>query len=105
MYRMLFPLAAAAALVLCASNPAPSRASWLSQALHERFDQDQPATYYDPVAPYYYTPAAPEVGVVPGYTYPATPGYVPYAYSPEWHGHWDHDHHWHDRYEHHEHHR
>lgn len=106
MRKLLFPSAAVLALTLAAAAAGPARASWLSEALHAAADRDQTVTYYDPVAPYYYptpTPAPVVVPVTPGYTYYETRGYVPYAYQPHYHGHWDRDHRWHEWHEHHDH--
>jgi hypothetical protein len=121
MRKFLFAAVAASALALTL-NPAPAKASWLSQLLHSYLNPGYPGAYYPyspgyPGAYYSYGPAyaAPVYPVVPPvysnvppvYSYPWYRSYsVPYvppyrAYWPRgpyvnpwrsWHG-------WHERHE------
>jgi hypothetical protein len=65
------------ALGITAATPASSQASWLSEALHRRYDPD----YY---GAYYYAPAYPYDGPAYDYSYPAPyyDGYAAPYYAP-----------------------
>jgi hypothetical protein len=80
-------------LGLIGATPAKANASWLSQALHARFDPYYYGGYYAPGYVYpsynYYSPTY----VYPGYGYNYRPGVSFWwgsgpRYSRGWHGHW-----------------
>jgi hypothetical protein len=98
--------------------PAKANASWLSEALHQRFDPAYYGPAYSSYSPLPYTYNAPDY-YVPGYSYYYTPGYTYYSpgsvaplyvahyrwYGNRYYGHHDWHHGWygHHGYGHHHH--
>ncbi len=114
MRRFMFAGAAALALAFVAAVPAQSRASWLSQFLHSRFDPDYYAAPAYPYGAYDYAPPAVDYYAPPAvdyyspptvyYTEPYYYGYVGPSYywrsGPRYYGHyrygdWDRGRGWH----------
>jgi hypothetical protein len=118
MRKLLYAMAAAAALGLMAVVPSQASASWLSEALHHYLDRDYydpyhvapPAAYYAPDTHYYsppvYEPVVPYYSA-PVYNYGYAPGYhrwhAWYGGPRYWHGHGWHGYHGHGWHGHHHH--